>query len=64
MVMVKYAVCVVTKNGQIWVKKCREYTEVLDSLEPRVIANGASSHMFNLSWDIFTETGLVLGQHF
>lgn len=50
------------KDGLI--KKCQEHTVALESLEPRVYADGASSHMFKLSWDIFTEAGLVLGQHF
>lgn len=45
-------------------KSAREYTVVLGGLEPRVDADGALSHMFDLSWDIFTEAGLVLGQHF
>lgn len=51
-------------DGEIRVKKCREYTVESDSLEPRVDADGASSHMFNLSWDVFTEAGLILSQHF
>lgn len=57
-------VCVETKDGQIRVKKCRGCTVGLESLEARVDADGASSHMFDLSWDVFTEAGLVLGQHF
>jgi len=52
----KYVVCLETgwaSTGQ----KCSE------SLEPMVNADGALGHMFNLSRDIFTEAGLVLGQH-
>lgn len=33
-------------------------------LEAAIDAERPASHMFNLSWDVFTEAGLVLGQHF
>lgn len=44
-------------------KRCKACCHFTESLESTVNADGALSHMFNLSWDIFIEAGLVLGQH-
>lgn len=51
------------KNEGIKAERCKACCHFTEGLESTVNADGASSHMFNLSWDIFIEAGLVLGQH-